>query len=391
MTLILASMPSAKDFFALYWNKKPFVVRGLIPDAITDQLIDEDHLAGLSMEEEVTSRLVKKGKNPKDWVCDHGPFEDEDFVDLGEEDWSLLVQNIDLYHSPSAALLGYFNFTPRWLLDDIMASFSPKGGTVGAHTDSYHVFLVQGKGERRWKIGHQALDKEDYIDDIPLKILRDDFDGEEVTVQRGDVIYIPPKFAHKGVSLQPSLTYSVGYLGPSLPEMLIEFGHYIEANPQAFQTGDSPRYLGANLSESAAPFAVSTDHMGDLRTFMTDIFDQDIFIRWITHYFTSAALDSEAEDDEEEDEGEGLDAAALIAAGDQMIKPYGIKVMITPLKAKDRYSVAVKGMTVDLDVSALPLIHTVAQEQPFSARLFQDHESLLQTLLDCGAVNSVTL
>jgi 50S ribosomal protein L16 3-hydroxylase len=227
MSLILDALPTPETFFREFWNKKPFVVRAMIPNEVTDVLIDEDHLAGLSMEEEVKSRLVRKGKQKSDWTCDQGPFEAAVFNELGEEDWSLLVQNIDQYHPQTAELLKHFNFCPRWLLDDIMVSFSPTGGTVGAHTDSYHVFLVQGKGKRRWKVANEAIQNEAYVENTSLKILKTAFDGEEITVTEGDVIYIPARFAHEGTSLEPSLTYSVGFLGPTLSEMLIEFGHYI--------------------------------------------------------------------------------------------------------------------------------------------------------------------
>jgi ribosomal protein L16 Arg81 hydroxylase len=49
-----------------------------------------------------------------------------------------------------------FNFAPRWLMDEIMVSFSNKGGTIGGHVDSYHVFLVQGQGSRHWNIGRDC-------------------------------------------------------------------------------------------------------------------------------------------------------------------------------------------------------------------------------------------
>ena len=92
----------------------------MISKKIIATLIDGDHLAGLSMEEEVESRLIKKGKEQNDWTCDYGPFQEKDFKNLGQEDWSLLVQNTDKYHDETANLLKCFNFSPRWLLDDII-------------------------------------------------------------------------------------------------------------------------------------------------------------------------------------------------------------------------------------------------------------------------------
>jgi 50S ribosomal protein L16 3-hydroxylase len=376
MSLILDTLPTTKEFFEEYWNKKPFIVRGMIPIETIETLIDEDHLAGLSMEEDVKSRLVRKGKKQSDWTCGYGPFEEEDFAKLGEEDWSLLVQNTDQYHDETAELLKYFNFCPRWLLDDIMVSFSPKGGTVGAHTDSYHVFLVQGKGERCWKVAHEPIKHEDYIEDIDLEILKTSFEGEDITVTEGDVIYIPPKFAHQGVSLKPSLTYSVGFLGPSLSEMLTEFGHYIEEHHVKI-----PRYLGQNLDENAVPFQIASGHVDDLKSFMTDVFNQDYFTKWLTHYFCGPSqVDSDEHDDGHRDVCEA--AEDLIAENAELIKPTAVKLMFTPSKAGKKYCISAGGFSFELEFSDLSIVNMMAQEIPFSAAIFANHIEILDSLLD---------
>jgi 50S ribosomal protein L16 3-hydroxylase len=372
MSLILDALPTTEEFFREFWNKKPFVVRGMISKKIMGALIDEDYLAGLSLEEEVESRLVKKGKKQNDWTCDHGPFHEKDFAGLGEEDWSLLVQNIDKHHDATADLLKCFNFSPRWLLDDIMVSFSPKGGTVGAHTDSYHVFLVQGKGERCWKVANEPIKNEDYINDISLKILEASFEGEDITVTEGDVIYIPPKFAHQGISLKPSLTYSVGFLGPSLSDMLIQFGQYLEENHL-----EIPRYLGQNLTESAVPFHITPNHCDDLKFFMTDVFTQDYFNKWLTHYFCSPMQTYE----EDYDDDANINVDDIIAESVMLIKRPAIKMLFIPLKASQKYCVSAGDVSFNLDFSDLFLVNMMAQETPFSAKIFINHTEILRNLL----------
>ena len=372
MSLILDALPTTEEFFREFWNKKPFVVRGMISKKIMGALIDEDHLAGLSLEEEVESRLVKKGKKQNDWTCDHGPFHEKDFAGLGEEDWSLLVQNIDKHHDATADLLKCFNFSPRWLLDDIMVSFSPKGGTVGAHTDSYHVFLVQGKGERCWKVANEPIKNEDYINDISLKILEASFEGEDITVTEGDVIYIPPKFAHQGISLKPSLTYSVGFLGPSLSDMLIQFGQYLEENHL-----EIPRYLGQNLTESAVPFHITPNHCDDLKFFMTDVFTQDYFNKWLTYYFCSPMQTYE----EDYDNDANINVDDIIAESVMLIKRPAIKMLFIPLKASQKYCVSAGDVSFNLDFSDLFLVNMMAQETPFSAKIFINHTEILRNLL----------
>ena len=47
---------STADFLANYWQKKPLLIRGAIPNF--EPPIDGDELAGMALEAEVESRLV---------------------------------------------------------------------------------------------------------------------------------------------------------------------------------------------------------------------------------------------------------------------------------------------------------------------------------------------
>ena len=194
--IILDALPSIGDFYAHYWNKRPFLVRDAIDPIVMDGLITPDELAGLSMEDIVRSCMVAR----QDWACKFGPFSEEDFNTDEEPPWSLLVQNVEQFHPDTATLLRAFNFAPRWLMDDIMVSYSTKGGTIGGHVDSYHVFLVQGQGARSWTVGRDHILDEAYIDGLDLKILKDPIVGDTVEVTSGDVLYIPPHFAHEGAN-----------------------------------------------------------------------------------------------------------------------------------------------------------------------------------------------
>jgi 50S ribosomal protein L16 3-hydroxylase len=194
---ILETLPSIAEFYALYWNKRPFLVRDAIDHAVMGGLITPDELAGLSMEETVRARMVSRDN----WTCQFGPFTEEDFNTAGMPPWSLLVQNVEQFHPGTAELLRTFSFAPRWLMDDVMVSFSTSGGGIGGHVDSYHVFLVQGQGLRRWTIGREQVIDEAYIDGLDLKILKDPVDGDTVEVASGDILYVPPHFAHEGTTL----------------------------------------------------------------------------------------------------------------------------------------------------------------------------------------------
>ena len=111
---------SAAQFLSEYWQKKPLLVRGALPDWSSP--VEPDELAGLALEEEVESRLVlEHGASP--WEVRHGPFTEDTFAQLPESDWTLLVQGLDLWVPEVAALIDHFDFLPRWRLDDVMARF----------------------------------------------------------------------------------------------------------------------------------------------------------------------------------------------------------------------------------------------------------------------------
>ena len=70
--------------------------------------------------------------------------------------WTLLVQSVNHYLPEASALLQQFDFIPHARLDDLMVSYAPDGGGVGPHFDSYDVFLLQGQGQRLWRISEQT-------------------------------------------------------------------------------------------------------------------------------------------------------------------------------------------------------------------------------------------
>jgi 50S ribosomal protein L16 3-hydroxylase len=98
-----------------------------------------------------------------------------------------------------------------------MVSYATPGGGVGAHFDSYDVFLLQGDGRRRWRISAQrdlALRPA-----LPLKILARFRPTAQWTLEPGDMLYLPPDRAHEGVAVDTCTTYSIGFRTPSAQEL----------------------------------------------------------------------------------------------------------------------------------------------------------------------------
>ena len=208
------------EFIERYWQKRPVVLKRGISNFIDP--ISPDELAGLAMENEVDSRLVshQDGK----WQVSHGPFESYDH--LAESNWSLLVQAVNNWHEPTAALMRPFRALPDWRMDDLMISFSVPGGGVGPHLDQYDVFIIQGTGRRRWRVGEKVPMKQHCPHPDLLQV--DPFEGIiDEELEPGDILYIPPGFPHEGYSLENSLNYSVGFRAPSGREMISGFADYV--------------------------------------------------------------------------------------------------------------------------------------------------------------------
>ena len=209
---------SEEEFLTDYWQKKPLLIKQALPNFISP--IAPDELAGLSLGEEFESRLITGSTTNNQWSLTNGPFTETTFTQLPEQDWTLLVQGVDRFVDEVHELIKQFDFIPRWRFDDAMISYAAKGGSVGPHFDYYDVFLLQGSGRRRWHISSKHCELDNYLNNVPLRIM-DKFESEQVfDVGPGDVLYVPPKVAHHGVSLDDECTtLSFGYRAYSTQEL----------------------------------------------------------------------------------------------------------------------------------------------------------------------------
>ncbi len=358
---ILETFPSPEDFYARYWAQAPFVVRGAVPVAVMESLIDADELAALSCEDGVRSRIVAGSGQGNDWSCQFGPFDEQVFRDQPETHWSLLVQNVEQFHPDTAELLKHFDFSPRWLLDDIMVSYAAPGGTVGPHMDSYHVFLVQGSGQRTWRVGYTALTaaQEVYVEGIDLKVLRDDFGGNDVTVTCGDVIYIPPRFAHDGTALEDSLTFSVGFLGPKLSDIFMGYGEYL----REFDDFDAA-YPATGLGTEDAGFFMSETVTQHLQQAVSAGAGTEHFGRWLVEYFAGSSSDAFADMDDVDSDITPDDMQQKLSNGWQLIKPAHVKIVIAQ-NANGGFDLGFGNQTLQVNADLAALLQCLASERPF--------------------------
>ena len=214
---------SPELFMKRHWQKKPLLVRNAI--ANFKPLLDRSELFELAAREDVQARMVVQapanasGKAPG-WQFRHGPFERRAFPPLKQVGWTVLLQGVDLQHDRVHDLMNQFRFVPDARLDDLMISYASDGGGVGPHFDSYDVFLLQAHGRRTWRIGRQK--DLSLQPDVPLKILSNFVPEEEFVLEPGDMLYLPPRYAHDGIAVGECMTYSIGFRQPNRGELARE-------------------------------------------------------------------------------------------------------------------------------------------------------------------------
>ncbi|MDI1246328.1 MAG: cupin domain-containing protein [Rhodoferax sp.] len=210
---------SPQVFMKRYWQKKPLLVRQAVPDF--KPLLDRAQLFELAANEDAQTRMViqEPGSKPG-WRFKHGPFQRRALPPLKQPGWSILVQGVDLHHERVHDLMNQFRFVPDARLDDLMISYATDGGGVGPHYDSYDVFLLQAHGKRRWRIGRQK--DLSLQPDVPLKILANFEPEVEYVLEPGDLLYLPPRYAHDGIAEGECMTYSIGFRIPNRAELARE-------------------------------------------------------------------------------------------------------------------------------------------------------------------------
>ncbi len=269
----------AEEFLRNYWQKKPLVIRGALPDFSSP--ISPEELAGLACEEDAYSRLIleKGGSHP--WELREGPFDEEDFMALPDTHWSLLVQEVDRWVPEVAQILDRFRFIPNWRIDDVMVSYAPDGGSVGAHVDNYDVFLLQALGRREWQISAAPIIDEDLAPGIDVSILAGFEPDESYVLDPGDMLYLPPRFAHHGIAIGDCITYSVGFRAPSHEDILSGFLTRVLE-----QTDPLERYADPDLRPQENPGMIRPEVLAKIRQIIRSTMPDEEIDRWFGFFVT---------------------------------------------------------------------------------------------------------
>jgi len=298
---------SREQFLAEYWQKKPVLLKGGF--AGFQDPISPDELAGLAAEEEIESRVVCQRDGV--WDLETGPFEHYD--EFGDRGWTLLVQAVDHWHPESAQLIEPFRFIPNWRIDDLMVSFSTEDGGVGPHLDQYDVFIIQGLGRRHWRVGMPDSSLQQHCPHPRLLQVSPFVDCIDVITEPGDILYIPPGCPHDGISLEPSLNYSVGFRAPAQKDLVTGLAdHLIDHELTGQRFSDPQRQVSNHCG------AISDQDLAQVQQMLRQMVDDKEFCsQWFGSYISHAKHELDATEPDphygEEEIAEYLEEGSVLA------------------------------------------------------------------------------
>ncbi len=282
---ILLGGLNAKQFMQEYWHKKPLLIKSCIQNY--KSIITKNQLFDLACQDNIKSRVIQQNNKTKKWHVKQSPLSS---LPKTNNPWTVLVTNVNEYNDEIYKFMQKFAFIPYARLDDVMVSYATDGGSVGAHFDTYDVFLFQGMGKRCWQISSQT--DLSLVPDSPLKLLQNFAPEQEWILEEGDMLYLPPHYAHHGVALGECMTYSVGFRAPALNELIFEYFMdmvalledydipntiYSDADqPATIKPGEIPQKMADFLQTSLDNLVMpSASHL--LGTYLTKLNDESIF------------------------------------------------------------------------------------------------------------------
>ncbi len=354
-------------FLEEYWQKKPLVLRQALPDFTN--LLHKELLMQLSYDEHTESRLVVHTPQEKPfWHVTHGPFSKKNYANLPQKNWTLLVQGVDRLLPHIQDLLDYFDFIPQWRVDDVMVSYATEHGGVGPHYDNYDVFLFQAQGQRKWSLTTQRCVAENYVANVPLRIMKKFNVEHEFILEPGDMLYLPPHVGHHGISLSADcITYSFGYRSYQGLEVLNSFCDHLNE-----QGTFNALYKDPNWNTLAHTSELTAAAWHNAKSLIHSALScDDTFKNWFGQFVTSLDANAEAQLPDPLDEIEGSDDVLFLS----LFQRYTLlrrnplcKIAYHPATFTDAFKLYINGYVWETDGVDLNLIQLVANHRSLACR-----------------------
>lgn len=274
-------------FLARHWQREPLLIRNAVA-GFTPPLSADD-VAGLAMEDGVESRIIEQVDG--DWRQFHGPFDETDF--RRDAPWTLLVQAVDHHVEEVARLRRLVDFLPSWRFDDVMVSYAVDGGGVGPHYDHYDVFLLQGEGQRLWRLGQRCDEASPLLPHEELRILAQFESTREYLLGPGDILYVPPGVAHWGTARGECTTFSLGFRAPRVGDMVSRWVDQLleSLGPDLFY-GDS------HTEPVSRPGEIRPRDRERARAQLQAALEQEVEDRWFGELVTEPRCEPTPDDDD---------------------------------------------------------------------------------------------
>jgi 50S ribosomal protein L16 3-hydroxylase len=361
-------------FLARHWQRKPLLIRAALENFSPP--LDRHELAGLALEEGVESRIIEHRDGL--WQLHHGPFSEQDFQ--RDFPWTLLVQAVDHHIPEVVALRQLVDFLPQWRMDDVMASYAVDGGSVGPHYDNYDVFLLQGEGERLWKLGQFCDAASTLLPHDELRIL-DTFECEqEYLLGPGDMLYVPPGIAHWGIAQGECTTFSIGFRAPRINDMV---SRWVD---QLLEQLDSDQfYRDAGQAPVTRPGEIRPRDLERALAQLQAALDQDAGNHWFGELVTEPRYEPMSDDDDlAEAQALLADSAAFVA-----LSPAAKLAWQQELEG---IAVFANGESLEFPQGILPVLITLCENWRLEgdtlsrAMIDPDSAALLHYLLESGCI-----
>jgi len=354
---------SAREFLTEYWQKKPLLIRQAVPGF--NGLLSRDELFDLACDADVESRYIRLPAAGLDgeWTLERGP-QRRARLRGKKQPWTVLVQGLNLWVPDGDHLLHHFDFIPQARLDDLMVSYAIDGGGVGPHFDNYDVFLLQGTGKRRWQIADQA--DRSLIEGAPLRILKSFQPSEDWVLEPGDMLYLPPHWAHNGTAIGECTTYSIGFRSPTAQELGTEFLAWMQERIQL-----EGLYADPNLALQQHSAEIGTQMVDQIEHMLSAI----CWGRADVEAFVGAYLSEPKSHVFFEPPEQALSRKAFVRAA----STHGFRLDARSLLLFDRNCFYLNGEALDLDPTLRETITHLADRRELPASSFA---SCPDTLLD---------
>jgi 50S ribosomal protein L16 3-hydroxylase len=219
---------------------------------------------------------------------------------------------------------------------------------VGPHFDSYDVFLLQAQGRRRWRLSTQSDLR--LVESAPLKILKRFVPTREIGVEPGDLLYLPPHYAHDGVAESDCITCSIGLRAPSRQEICYEFLQWLQDEIHL-----EGRYADRDLATQRHPAQITSamierveSMIGALQWRRSDV------ARFLGQYLTEPKPQMWFT---------RPSRPLSLARFTQQVRRSGIKLALKTHMLFDNRSIFINGERVDAPARARPVLMTLADKR----------------------------